>query len=197
MRIEVCKYKPRGARMAKQKKEENQTNQTFAELIRRLTDDEEVGSNMSDDEYEVLVGNVVDKVDALRTVMSKMEAEAERLCKIKKEFELAQRQVEKNYERLKSYIIHVMSSNNQISLQGEKFKLSYVKCEQIAVIDRPPTEDEYFRIAAKWPQAVRRTLEWDKNAIKRIAKESDPEELKGLWYDTHSKTIKWRANKNV
>lgn len=173
--------------------------QTFSELIRRLTDEDDCdgSSTMSDHEYEALIGQVTDKVDALRTVLTKIEAESERLGKLKKEFELAQSQVDKKYERLKNYIIQVMASNNQMSLSGEKFKVSYVKCEQKRIVERAPTEDEYFQISAKWPTAVRRILEWDKNEIKRIAKTENPEELKGLWYDSYSKTIKWRANKNV
>jgi hypothetical protein len=167
---------------------------SFAELMRMLIDAEEMDC-YSDDEYAAIVGKVGDKVDALRVVISKLEAESDRLKCIKTEFEKAQRTVEKNLDRLKKFIVETMVKSELRVVNGEKFKLQIVERDSIDWKLPEITSDIVIKLGSKYPGVIRVTREWNKNDLKSVIEKQNPDEIKEFYTLSKTRFLKLGVSK--
>lgn len=169
-------------------------NLSFGHMTRLLNEAEET-NNLSDAEYEVLIGDIQTKIDNIRGYLSMLESESERLGKLKNEFGQAQATIDKAHERLKTYCIYAMKQNRFKSLSGEKFSLKVMDRSNIILTSKEPTDDQYIRLNAKFPGIVRRVLEWNKPEFKDIVKEENPEDLKDFWQWHKTEYLRCEVNK--
>jgi len=124
-------------------------------------------AEISDEDYKRLIGTVTDKVDALKFVTTKLEAEALRLKTIEKEFTDARRTVENNLERLKSYIISSMEESGMMKIQGSRFKIAISERDVIEVKEID-SEVDYLFLRQVSPELIKRIYVVDKNRAKKI-----------------------------
>lgn len=135
---------------------------TLAQLLATLSDLDEAAEVSFDP--TTVVGDLKDKVDAIYTVMDRLEHETARLGSIAAEFQLAARRVNQNRERLKEYVRFAMRTNGYEKLPGNRWRLQLQNTAPALVCEREATADDAMAMSAFVTRKVE--YKWDKNAIK-------------------------------
>lgn len=115
------------------------------------------------DPAEVL-GNLVDKVDAIHKVMGRLKNESARLEEIAEQFKNAAKGCERNAERLKAYVIFTMKNHGFEKLPGKDFRIQLQKTTPAMELDHEAGPDD----ALAFPVFVsRKTIyAWDRIKLK-------------------------------
>lgn len=110
-----------------------------------------------------VVGILADKVDAIKTVLDRLEGESERLAEESRSFKKAADQVARNRESLRTYVAFSMARAGFEKLPGKLFRINLVRSESTQVA-RPAMPEDY----ATYPEFVRKSISyaWDKAALK-------------------------------
>lgn len=168
----------------------------FENLLFRLNELSEVAEEISQQDFEKLVGDVADKIDSIRFVLSHFEAESDRLKKIIDEFAKAKKTVDNSFERLKGYVIYSMKNNNMPYLEGEKFT---VKLTQSEATETKGECDEktYLKFLKQNISVVKKSFQWDKTEIKRLLKSDQADLVKDIAEIKINNSVKFSPKKGV
>lgn len=111
-----------------------------------------------------VVGDLREKVDAIRTVLARLKNEHERLLHDAQELLDSARAVKNNSERLKEYVRYSMETHGFEKIPGNLWCLQL----QRAAPALETTAEANADMAVKFPDLVKRTViyAWDKKAIK-------------------------------
>ena len=112
----------------------------------------------------VIVGEIADKVDAIKKVMDRLNCEAERLAQEAAQIDKASSQIYKNALALEEWIKFSMQGQGFTKLPGNTWNIQLKRTAPTVVTKQQPTAE----IAVKYPDIVRRsvTWTWDKKKIK-------------------------------
>lgn len=137
---------------------------TLAEILSILGNLDLVSETSIEIKPEEILGDLKDKVDAIYTVLERLEREADRLDSIAEDFKLAARRVKENRERLKEYVRFTMTAQGFEKLPGNHWRLQLQKTAPSLAVEREATADDLLAN----PNLVKRTVSyaWDKNAVK-------------------------------
>lgn len=134
---------------------------TFDYLLTCLSEAEEF-LGASDFDVSVITTAIETKVEGLQKILAAMEgfsahlkAQAEPLLQLS-------RSIARNRDRLRERIVYVMQENGKAEIGGERYRIRLRDSPASLDIQRPANADD----AAKWPQYVKISYEWDKTAIK-------------------------------
>lgn len=135
---------------------------TLADLLLALNDLDQAPS-ISFDPKE-LTDDLADKVDAIKTVMDRLEKEAERLDAEAGRFLKASAGCRANAGRLEEYVRWTMEQLNFERLPGRLYSLRLQKSGKAFKPDRQPTAEDMVAM----PHLVRRSTSyaWEANEIK-------------------------------
>lgn len=116
---------------------------------------------------QTIVEDLKDKVDAIYTVVERLQGESARLAVNADRFKTASKQIEKQAERLKDYVAWNMEQQGFEKLPGINWKIQLQKSVEVKAEREPVAED-----ALEFPDLVRRKISysWDKTAIKEYWK---------------------------
>ncbi len=116
-----------------------------------------------------VVGDVRDKVDAIKTVLGRLKMEAERLDEIGRDIRRAADQVERNHQRLEEYLLTSMRGEGFDKLPGNLWRVQIQKKPPALLVERLPTADDVLAM----PELVERKIEyrWRKDDIKKFLTE--------------------------
>jgi hypothetical protein len=112
-----------------------------------------------------VVGDLKDKVDAVKSVIDRMEFQAEWARQKADPFMKAAYSLEKKVERLKEYVRYSMEKNGFQELPGNTFRAQLQKNAPSLEVTQPECSAIDY---SKWPNYCKqiRYYEWDKAAIK-------------------------------
>lgn len=114
---------------------------------------------------ETVVGDLREKVDAIKTVIDRLEFQAEWAKQQAAPFMEVYYAVQKNVERLKEYVRYSMEKNGFQELPGNKYRVQLQDNPPALEITRPEaTAMDYQKYPSYCKQI--RFYEWDKPAIK-------------------------------
>lgn len=137
-----------------------------------------------------IVGDLKGKVDAIHTVIGRLDAEQDRLAGIASQFSKAAAGVYNNARRLEAYLLASMQKHNYEKLPGELFRVQVQSGADALDVERNPSADDYV----KDPDLVTRKVSyaWNKDKAKEklLAGESLPDmKLKPVKY------LRWYVQK--
>ena len=142
---------------------------TFNEMLAEMA---RIDDAMSDPNINLpdLIGDMKDKVDALNSVLTRMECTAQFLDEMAKPLLAKARALRANHARLEAYIVNSMETHNADTIPGVAYKLALVKSSNPEVRVADATPGDY----TAYPDFVqiRREYKWDKIKIKTFLKES-------------------------
>lgn len=154
----------------------NTTNENLIELPRRpslgamlaqLSQlDELMGS--SDLDPAALIGDIRDKVDAIKTVVDDLEDFAVRMQARAMPYQKAARAASASVERLKEYVLREMEANAFEKLPGEAWRAQLQANGQAALIFNTGHETPTDADATAFPGLVKMYMvtEWNRDAVK-------------------------------
>jgi hypothetical protein len=154
-----------------EKQMENLQEMNYRQLLHMLTLVDAVDGpvEITDEDYQKILGKVSDKVDAIKFVQSKLEAEVDRLKKIEKQFTDSRRACENNLERLKKYVIYSMEQEKLHKIQGKMFKLQLFEKDSIDCKD-DINQADFLKVGMVAPGCIDRKFSWNKTKVKEAIK---------------------------
>lgn len=145
---------------------------TLRELTAALASaDEDLA--FGDFDPEQVVGEIKEKVDAIKAVLDRMEVVSGWLDEQAKPLLKQARTLGKNAERLHKYVAEQMRANGFDSLPGNVWKVRLKENQPSLIVEREPTALDF----QKWPNLVKmqRYYEWDNAALKQFILDADPD----------------------
>jgi hypothetical protein len=138
-------------------------SETLETILARLSDLDNAQVDVEFDPAEV-VGELAQKVDAIKTVIDRLEKESERLDEAATSFAMASSAVKNNAKRLRNYVQYSMQSHGFEKLPGTLWRMQL----QNSAPALKTTKDPDAENAVYMPEFVRRKViySWDKDAIK-------------------------------
>lgn len=136
---------------------------TFRDLVALLAD---ADNAMTDPNFDpaVLVGEIRDKVDAIKRVLDLLDATGIHLEEQAEPILVKARAYKSNYNRLRAYVATTMRDQSLQRIPGDKWAVRLRDAQPSLVVDREPTALDF----EKWPNLVKqeRFYVWNKPAVK-------------------------------
>jgi hypothetical protein len=134
----------------------------------------EEGINQADDnELEVIVGEIGQKVDSIKFVIDLFEKEAELFKTYKDQMANRQKCLLNAVDRLKSYVIKCLESHNTNFELGEKWVLRIKETTKVETKIEEPSASHFMSMAMNYPGLIKVSYSWDKNRLKSLLKEDE------------------------
>lgn len=139
---------------------------TLTEILEKLSNLDNAGDEIVPEDAAQVTGDLADKVDAIRAVYDRLGSESERLRSVAAELTRAAQGVDRNAERLFSYVLFAMRAQGFEKLPGRIFRVQIQKAAPRLEIDRQPSAGDFLSLGEN---VVNRTVSyaWRTDAIKK------------------------------
>ncbi len=141
-------------------------------------------------EPDQVIGDLREKVDAIRTVQQRLRMEEERLRENAAELTRAAQAVKSNRERLDSYVVYAMQSNGFDKVPGKYWRMQKQRTAPSVITDHEPGPDDALRFGEFVERQV--TYKWNKPLIKGALESGSPLDFAALKENT---TVRFYALK--
>ena len=140
--------------------------QTLSELLAHLSNLDNAAEPIDPEIFKNLRDEIAGKIDAIKTVLDRLQAEAARLEKAAAEFKMAAATVTANLDRLKSYTLWAMQQADVEKLPGEYWSISRRTSPVSVEVDREATDIE----ATLYPNLIKTKVShsWNREELKRL-----------------------------
>ena len=162
---------------------------TLNDMLSKLKAAEDELIELTDEDIAQLLGDLRDKVDAIREVMRRFEAEEAFLADEIKQLTARKKSVSGSRERFKAHMIHVMNEKEFKQLPGERFDMKIITRKVYRSIVAP-TAAEYLELQDEGLVKKTTTYAFDHSALTRAFK-ADPERLGAFMEEGTSQYIKF------
>lgn len=139
----------------------------LTEILNKLADLDDASEEIVPEDAAQIVGDLADKIDAIRVTIRRLEGEEMRLCKDAQEILAAASQVRRNCARLESYLLFAMRAQGYQKLPGKIFRAQIQKSAPALKIDREAGAGDMLLFGENM---VKRdvTYAWRKDPIKKL-----------------------------
>lgn len=142
------------------------------QLVEATTEEQQDDHNIDDDlpedfDPKVVIGEIRGKVDSIKWMLDKWEAEAQILQEqwIKR-LQKRKAAIENNVERLKEYVKQQMLLDGSEELQGEIFNVRLKNQKPAVDVKGNPNADMYLKYKDEGFIKQKTSYQWDKAALK-------------------------------
>ena len=165
---------------------------TLNDMLSKLKAAEDELIELTDEDIADLLGDLKDKVDAIREVMLRMEVWEETIAAEIKELTARKKALGSSQDRFKAYMLHVMNENEFKQLPGQKYELK-VMSRKAYKATMAPTAAEYMQLGG---DLVRKKTEFSfDHARLTAAFKEDPEEMAPYMRETSSRWLKFSVRR--
>jgi len=137
------------------------------ELLDILNKSEESDDVLTNEDYIRIVGDLKEKVDAIKDFFSRCDAEADRLKNdYIKPIQTRIKQIEKQKESFNKWITATMKQYDMPLIHGDLFTLRLEERSDIEIDEVDITPTFYL----EYKDMIKRSYAWDRNEVKRLFK---------------------------
>lgn len=162
--------------------------QTLQEILALFQQLDDGIIDLSKAEIDDLKSSLNLKVDGYKDIISRLEAESDRLKKESDKIMAAKKYTDKALDRVKSLLLWNMKQNETTKLQGDAWTASMRMSKSLKPL-REPTQDDYIELPS---DVVKLKLSWSLTEAKNKLK---PEEMEALFETIEKENVQFKPRR--